>query len=981
MPAGAAAIRRIAPEPHGDHPVPRPAPDAAPDWVAAGTPAPLATALTGALGAENVGTRALDLIRYASDASPYRRIPQAVAIPRDLAQVAAAMRVAHQTSTPLVFRAGGTSLNGQAQSDGILLDCRRHFKDVRIEDGGMRVRVQPGAVLGRVNRLLARHGRRLGPDPASTEIACVGGVLANNSGGMRCGTHADSYRTVSALKFMLADGTEIDTAAPDAAERFAAAAPELARGLTEIRDEIRADTEMAQRIARKFEIKNTTGYRLCAFLDADEPLEIFRRLLIGSEGTLAFIGEATFETVELGRHTTLSLTFFEDIDAAVAAVPELVAAGASATELMVAPTLIAAAWNMHGTPEAWKELPPTCAALLVEFRAEADDTLDEPEARALQILRSHAPIQEPRFSREHGEVEMLWRVREGMQGLLAAVRGPGVSMIIEDICVPPARIGEAAKDLQQLLLSHGFLPGVAGHASAGNLHFILTPNFGEQADLDRYEAFMGDLVELIVDRYDGSLKAEHGTGINMAPYVEREWGAKATEMMWRIKRLADPDGILAPGILLTEKPAHLDDLKSAPQIEAVANQCIECGFCEPVCPSRDLTTTPRQRIVLRREMARQREDSPVLAVLLEQYGYDGMETCAADGICSLQCPVGIDTGKLVKELRGRRHGRAAERAALAAAKHWGTVEKASRAALGGGRLIGDGPAAALSGIARSAAGQELIPAWGGEAMPDPAPPPPWTAREGAAGVYFPACVNRIFGNPRERPARPSLSEALLSVSARAGRPLWIPPTLDGMCCGTPWSSKGFAEGHREMARRIATAIVDWSDGGALPVVVDASSCTLGLLGEVPDALDDALREAYGAVTILDSIAWVRDELLDSLTLGERLDSVSVHASCAVSHMGLTAKLGEIAAALAERVEMPSAPTCCGTAGDRGLLHPELPAASARSDAVELQPQAARVHLSSNRTCEIGLTQATGESHNSFVLALEALTRPGNARRA
>ena len=983
MPAGAAAIRRIAPEPPGDHPAPRPAPDAAPDWVAAGTPAPLAAALSAALGAENVGTRALDLIRYASDASPYRRIPQAVAIPRDLGQVAAAMDVARRTSTPLVFRAGGTSLNGQSQSDGILLDCRRHFKDVQIEDDGLRVRVQPGAVLGRVNRLLARHGRRLGPDPASTEIACVGGVLANNSGGMRCGVHADSYRTVTSLRFLLADGTEIDTAAPDAAERFAAAAPELARGLVEIRDELRADAELAARVARKFEIKNTTGYRLCAFLDADEPLEIFRRLLIGSEGTLGFIGEATFETVELGRHTTLSLTFFEDIATAVSAVPELVAAGASATELMVAPTLIAAAWNMPGTPERWKELPPDSAALLVEFRAEEPGELDERERAALEMLAARAPIDPPRFTREREEVGMLWHVREGMQGLLAAVRGPGVSLIIEDVCVPPEQIAQAAADLQELLGRHGFLTSLAGHASAGNLHFLLTPNFAEQADLDRYEAFMGELVELIVDRYDGSLKAEHGTGINMAPYVEREWGAKATEMMWRIKRLADPDGVLAPGIVLTTEPEHLKDLKSAPQIEAVANQCIECGFCEPACPSRDLTTTPRQRIALRREMARQREDSPVLAVLLEQYGYDALETCAADGICSLHCPVGIDTGKLVKELRGRRHGRAAERAALAAAKHWGTVEKASRAALGGGRLIGDGPSAALSGIARSAAGAELIPAWGGEAMPDPAPPVPWTAREGAAAVYFPACVNRIFGNPRERPARPSLSEALLSVSARAGRPLWIPDgaSLEGLCCGTPWSSKGFTDGHREMARRIAAAIVEWTEGGKLPVVVDASSCTHGLLSEVPEALDEGLREAYGAVTILDSIAWVRDELLDSLTLGDRLDSVSVHASCAVSHLGLTGKLGEIAAALAERVEMPTSISCCGTAGDRGLLHPELPAASARSDAVELQPETARVRLSSNRTCEIGLTQATGESHNSFLLALEALTRPGNARRA
>ncbi len=221
MPPSAATIRRIAPAPPGDHPVPRPAPDAAPDWVAAGTPPELAAALTSALGAEHVGTRALDLIRYASDASPYRTIPQAVAMPGDLAGVAATMAVARRTRTPLVFRAGGTSLNGQAQSEGILLDCRRHFKRVQVEDGGARVRVEPGAVLGRVNRLLARHGRRLGPDPASTEIACVGGVVANNSGGMRCGVHADSYRTVSALRFMLADGTEIDTAAPGAAERFA----------------------------------------------------------------------------------------------------------------------------------------------------------------------------------------------------------------------------------------------------------------------------------------------------------------------------------------------------------------------------------------------------------------------------------------------------------------------------------------------------------------------------------------------------------------------------------------------------------------------------------------------------------------------------------------------------------------------------------------------------------------------------------------
>ena len=980
MAAAQAGIERIAPEPPGDWPVPRPAPDAAPDWVAQGTPPELAAALSGVLAAGGLAGRASDLIRYASDASCYRSIPRAVAVPRDIGEVAAVMAVARRTGTPLVFRAGGTSLNGQSQTDGILLDCRRHFKGVTVEDDGARVRVQPGAVLGRVNRRLLAHGRRVGPDPASTEIACVGGVLANNSGGMRCGVHADSYRTLRSLTFALPDGTVIDTAAAGAAERFAAAAPELAAGLAQIRDELRADRELAARVARKFEIKNTTGYRLCAFLDYDEPLEIFAHLLIGSEGTLAFIGEAVLDTVPLGRHTTLALTFFEDIDTAVDAVPELVASGASATELMVAPTLIAAAWNMPGTPERWRELPLTSAALLVEYRAEQEGELDARERTALEILAARNPIDPPAFTRDRGEVAMLWHVREGMQGLLAAVRGPGVTMIIEDVCVPPARVGEAAKDLQEMLGRHGFLQGVAGHASAGNLHFLLTPNFGAQEDLDRYEAFMGELVDLIVDRYDGSLKAEHGTGVNMAHYVEREWGARATELMWRVKRLADPDGVLGPGIVLTEDAgAHLRNLKSAPRIEEVANQCIECGFCEPVCPSRDLTTTPRQRIVLRREMARQPEGSPVLAALLQEYAYDGIETCAADGLCSLQCPVGIDTGKLVKSLRARRHSGASERAALEAARRWGTVERSARAALRAGRTLGDGPTAALTGIARTAVSHELVPAWG-KALPDPAPAPPWTAREGAAAVYFPACVNRIFGNPRGYEQRPSLPEAMLTVSARAGRPLWIPADVAGRCCATPWSSKGFESGHGEMARATAAAVLDWTEHGRLPLVVDASSCTLALLAEVPERLDEALREEYGRVKIIDSIAWVHDELLGALPPAAKLQTIAVHPPCAASHLGLAEELTAVAGALADRVLAPAGPSCCGTAGDRGLLHPELPAASARSDRIERGEQAAAAaHVCSNRTCEIGLTDSTGHEHGSFVLLLEELTRPGSGR--
>jgi D-lactate dehydrogenase len=912
------------------------APDRAPDWVAAGTPEPLRAQLAAVVSPDRLLTRALDLVAYASDASPYRLIPKAVAMPRSVADVTALLRFACRSGTPLVFRAGGTSLNGQSQTDSVLVDVRRHWQWIRVLEDGAAVRVGPGTVLGRVNRVLARYGRKLGPDPASTDIACVGGVIANNSGGMRCGTVADPYSTLRSLTFVLASGAVIDTASPDVSKHFSLQAPELATGLIEIRDQIRADDELVARIRRKFEIKNTMGYRLCAFLDADEPVEIFRRLIVGSEGTLAFVAEAVLDTVPLHRHTTIALVFFEDIDAACEAVGPLRALGASATELMVAPTLITAAHNMPGTPERWKGLPPTSAALLVEFGAEDSDALEGPEREALSVLEGRPLLDPPRFTRDRDEIETVWRVREGMQGLLAAVRPPGVQLIHEDVCVPPARVAEMARDLQALLSKHGFLPGVAGHAYAGNLHFLLTPNLGEPDDLERYDAFMHELVELIVGKYDGSLKAEHGTGVNMAPFLEREWGAEAVELMWRIKRLADPDRILGPGIVLNRDPqAHLHNLKGTPEIEEVATKCIECGFCEPVCPSRNVTTTPRQRIVVRREMARQPAGSPVLEALSKQYSYDCVATCAADGSCAGACPVGIDTGKLVKTLRARQHSRRAEGAAALIARRYGAVERAARV---GVRLAGT--FARLGGRNVPGAASARLPV---------------TSRQGAAAVYIPACINRILGGPR-------VPDALVALSARAGLPLWIPPDVAGHCCAMPWSSKGYERGHELMAGRAASAIDRWSAGGELPVVTDASSCA----------------QAAG---VLDSIEWVHDRLLAQLRVRRKLERVAIHPTCSATQLGLARKLQAIASALADEVVVPAASGCCGMAGDRGWLHPELPASALRDVAEELSERPVDAYLSSNRTCELALEQATGRPYRSFAVALEEATRLTTAAAA
>ncbi len=947
-------------------PAAEPAPDRAPDAIAAGVAQPLRGDLERLLGHERVLTKVGDLVKYASDASPYRLFPQAVVMAHDASDVAEVLAYGREKGIPVTFRAGGTSLNGQGQSDGILVDVRRHFGGVAVEEDGALARVKPGTVLGHANRVLAPHGRKLGPDPASTDIACVGGVIANNSGGMRCGTTKDSYSTVRAMTLVLPSGTTIDTAAPDAEERFAAAEPELAAGLAAIRDEIRADEELSERIRRKFAIKNTTGYRLCAFLDAEEPLQIFRRLVVGSEGTLAFVAEAVFETVALPARTTTAWVHFPDVDQAIAPVRELVDAGATAVELMVAPALITAAWNMVGAPQEWKELPPESAVLLVEFGADDDAALDEYVAGAEEIFATREIIRPIEFTREAEGIELAWRVREGLHGLIGKLRLPGTALIVEDVCVPPQRIAEGARDLQALLGEHGFLPGVAGHASAGNLHFMLTPDFAKQEDLDRYEAFMAGLVELIVDKYDGSLKAEHGTGINMAPYVEREWGERATELMWRVKKLADPDGVLSPGVVLNrDRGAHLRNLKTTPPIEESATTCVECGFCEPVCPSRNLTTTPRQRIVLRREMARQPTGSPVQRALLAEFEYEALETCATDGSCQLACPVGIDTGLFVKEMRKRRHTERAERLALATAKRWGTVEGASRAGL---RL---GPLAHRTKR--------------GKALPPPAPrtlPP--TIHTGATAVYVPSCTNRIFGPSVDGPQirlyggksarQPTVVEALVEVSARAGMPVWIPEDVVGSCCGLPWSSKGFGDAHSRKANEMVERLWRWSGAGALPIVVDAASCTGSIADPGADVLSEQNAERLAQLEILDSVAWAHDRLLPWLEVKEKVGSATVHPTCASRHMGLSHRLEALAAALADDVYVPPSATCCGFAGDRGISHPELTAAATRPQAEELAGRDFDARISNNRTCEIGLERAGGEPYESVILLLERLTR-------
>lgn len=453
--------------------------------------------------------------------------------------------------------------------------------------------------------------------------------------------------------------------------------------------------------------------------------------------------------------------------------------------------------------------------------------------------------------------------------------------------------------------------------------------------------------------------------------MSREWGEKATELMWRIKRLADPDGVLAPGVVLNRDPdAHLRNLKTMPEVEEEsASACVECGFCEPVCPSRHLTTTPRQRIVLRREIARQPEGSQLRRVLEREYSYDGLDTCAADGSCRLACPLGIDTGKLVKELRAEQHPARAEAMALRAAKNWGSVEKASRAAL----RIG-GP---LARRTKRSAG-----------LPPPAKATlPVTERAGAAAVYVPSCTNRIFGaTPADGPEseagvrfsarRLSLAEAMIAVSARAELPLWIPGEVAGSCCGLPWGSKGFCEAHRHKANEMLERLWVWSGEAELPVVIAAAFCTHAVAEPGEGILSEQNAERLAKLTIVDSVAWTHDRLLPRLKIDRRLGSATVHATCATRQMGLAPRPGALASALVEDVYVAPSATCCGFAGDRGFSHPELTDAATADQAAELAGRRFDAYLSNNRTCEIGLGRSFGEPYESPIFLLERLTRSG-----
>ncbi|WP_062303704.1 FAD-binding and (Fe-S)-binding domain-containing protein [Demequina subtropica] len=898
-----------------------------------------------------VRTDTLTRRAMAHDASHVLLVPAAVVAPASAAEVGAVMRAAAEAQAPLTFRSGGTSLSGQAGTDGVLVDVRRHFTDIEVLDGGARVRVQPGATVRRVNARLLRHGRRLGPDPAS-EIACtLGGVIANNSSGMSCGTVENSYRTLESLVAVLPSGTVVDTADPGADATLARDEPALHAGLLELRARILANPESVATIERQFAMKNTMGYGVNALVDFERPAEILAHLLVGSEGTLAFVAEATMRTVPLRPHAATALLVFRDLEAASRALPPLVATGAAALELMDA-TSLRVGQGQKGAPEAVRSLAVgTQAALLVEYQAETAQALAALVDGARAVLAA-LPLERPAvLGTDAAHREELWKLRKGLYATVAGARRSGTTALLEDVVVPVERLADACIALAALLERYGYEDAVIfGHAKDGNLHFMLTDRFEGAEALGRYEAFTEELVALILG-LGGSLKAEHGTGRVMAPFVRRQYGDELYAVMREIKRLCDPQGVLGPGILLSEDPhAHLAHIKLAPAIEPLADSCVECGYCEPICPSRNLTLTPRQRIVLRREMraAEAAGEHDAAAEIAAGYRYAGEQTCAVDSLCATSCPLGIDTGALVKGLRAEHLPGPLGAVWTGAARHWEGANRVASAALTAAAAAPDPLVRGANRAARAVLGEDTVPLWsadlpkGGASRARPAPDGPPEV------VYLPSCQSAMFGPG----AGPGVQRAFEALCAAAGIPLLVPDGIDSLCCGTVWSSKGATAGLAAMRARVLPVLRAATDGGRLPVVSDASSCTEGFARLVAAAQGFEVR-------VVDAVTFVAERVLPVLGEVSRLDSLTLHPTCSSVHLGLEADLRRVAGAVAREVAVPDDWGCCAFAGDRGLLHPELTASATAPEAAGAAALGSDAHASCNRTCELGMSRATG----------------------
>lgn len=921
---------------------------------------------------KNIFTDPLRTVTFGTDASFYRLNPKIVINVKNEQEVRQILFQANKLRLPVTFRAAGTSLSGQAISDSILVRLGEGWRKYTILDHASKIQLEPGIIGSDANAILAAFDKKIGPDPASIDSAKIGGILANNASGMCCGIEQNSYQTLESMQVVLADGTHVDTASDSSRSDFETSHGYMLRKLSRIRGRVLKDKQLCERIRYKYKIKNTTGYSLNALIDFEDPYEIMSHLMIGSEGTLGFISNVVLKTVVEHPHKASALILYPDVKSACTAIPFLRKLPVAAAELIDRAGLRSVE-NKQGVPGYLKTLTGSVTALLVETRAETAEVLNAQIEQIQEAIQELPTVRPTAFTDKPEEYNALWKVRKGLFASVGAIRRTGTTVISEDVAFPGEHLADASLDLQGLFKKYGYHEAIIfGHALAGNLHFVFTQNFSEASEVTRYRDFMEEVVKMVVEKYDGSLKAEHGTGRNMAPFVHKEWGEAAYGLMHEIKALFDPHQILNPGVILNEDAeAHIKNLKPLPPTHEIVDKCIECGFCEPVCPSKDLTFTPRQRIVARREISRRVAagyDAKEVMALLKAYQYPGPDTCATDGLCGLRCPVEIDTGKMVKVLRKEAHGKLGNRVADWVAKNSGGVSIGINTGL---KIVdrlhkttGTPFMETASKMARRVARGKL-PLWNRE-MPSGGPaihPEPVNLKNPLRVVYFPSCTSRFMGGASiHEKERDSLPEKTRSLLKKAGYEIIYPQNLGRLCCGQAFESKGFIAQADRKSKELSDALLVASNHGELPVICDTSPC----LYRMQTVLD-------GRLQLLEPIEFVLKYLMGRLKFTQLDTRVAVHATCSTRKMGLEVKLEQLARACAKEVVMPEEIYCCGFAGDLGFKYPELNA-SALKDLNE-HVCTCEAGYSTSKTCEIGLSLHGGIPYRSILYLVDEASKP------
>ena len=929
--------------------------------------------LSKTIPSKRIITNPLQLLAYGTDASFYRLIPKIVVQVHTEEEVVEVIRQTGKLNIPVTYRAAGTSLSGQAITDSVLMVATHEWRKYTIlDDEALKIKLQPGITGARANIHLQPFGRKIGPDPASINAAMIGGIAANNASGMCCGTDQNSYKTIADIRIVLYDGTILDTSNEKSKLDFTEKHPEIIREIEKLRDKIKADNTLTERIKQKYKIKNTTGYSINALVDYEDPFDIIKHLMIGSEGTLAFTSDITYHTVVDEKHKACTLMIFETIEKACEVVPMLKKTPVSAVELLDRDSIRSIEDDLEA-PSYFGTLPETACLLLVEIQANEQPEMNEKEAIIRKAIETYPTIQPYKFTSDPKEYNFNWKARKGLLSSIGGLRKTGTTCLIEDVAFPIDRLGDACVALKDLFKRLGYADAVLyGHALDGNFHIVFSQDFNSTSEVQKYADMMDELADIVVNKFDGSLKAEHGTGRNMAPFVEKEWGEAAYKIMLKIKDIFDPHKLINPGVIINENPKiHLENLKPLPAANEIIDKCMECGFCEPNCVAEGLTLSPRQRIVIAREISRLKafgEDPSRLKQMLNDAKYYSDETCATDGLCGLVCPVKIDTGKFIKHVRHEEASATAKKVASYIGNRMAGTTSAARGGLNFVHfvhsILGD---TLMGGIAYTMRTLSLktIPKWNKDMPKGASKIKDMVINEGQVDkvVYFPSCINRSMGksNGYEK-GDVELTKKTQELLQRAGFTIIYPEGINSLCCGMAFSSKGLKEEGARKSKELEKALLKASENGKYPILFDMSPCFY------------TFHEAYENkdLKIYDPIEFMLDFVMPKLEIKHPRNIVTVFPVCSVKKIGMEQKLLQLAKLCSKEVAFVDT-NCCGFAGDRGFTYPELNAHGQRHLNEQI-PAGCKDGYSTSRTCEIGMSEYSDINFKSIFYLIDEVTK-------